>query len=220
MRIHRAGYAVILKLFFILLIINLLVYFVGAGQVAVPLSMTVSALLLLFVLRFFRYPNRQIPQLTDGQVLCPADGKIVTIEEVDEPDIVSGKRLQVSIFMSCWNVHMNWLPISGQIKQIIHFDGRFTRAVTPKSSDLNEHTAVVVKPANGDTVLVKQVAGAVARRILTYIKQDEDHNVGEELGFIRFGSRVDILLPLDYEVKVKLGQKVVGCKTIIAEQKR
>lgn len=220
MRIHRAGYAVILKALFILLIVNLIIYFIINNQFAVSLSIVISCVLLLFVLRFFRCPNRQIPQLSDGQILCPADGKIVTIEEVDEPSIVSGKRLQVSIFMSCWNVHMNWLPVSGEIKQIIHFDGRFTRAVTPKSSDLNEHTAVVVKPQNSDTVLVKQVAGAVARRILTYLKQDETHNAGEELGFIRFGSRVDILLPLDYEVKVKLGQKVVGCKTIIAEHKQ
>lgn len=219
MRIHRAGYAVILKALFMLLVINAIVYVLSSNQMTISIIMVISCLLLLFILRFFRRPNRKLPQLADGQILCPADGRIVTIEEVEEPDIVSGKRIQVSIFMSCWNVHMNWLPVSGQIKQVIHFDGKFTRAVTPKSSDLNEHTAVVVNPVNGDSILVKQIAGAVARRILTYIKQDEQHSIGDEMGFIRFGSRVDILLPLDYNIKVKLGQKVVGCKTIIAERK-
>ena len=108
--------------------------------------------------------------------------------------------------------------MSGQIKQVIHFDGKFTRAVTPKSSDLNEHTAVVIIQSKAETVMVKQIAGAVARRILTYIKQDENHQVGDEMGFIRFGSRVDVLLPVDYKVCVSLGQKVVGRNTIIAEQ--
>lgn len=216
MRIHPAGYSVILKTLFILLIINLLVCFIIGISTVISVVAFVSCLLLLFVLRFFRYPNRVPPTLDDNQVLCPADGKIVTIEEID----YSGeKRVQVSIFMSCWNVHINWLPISGTIKQILHFDGKFTRAVTPKSSDLNEHTAVTVLTSNGETVIVKQIAGVVARRIITYIKQDEQHNIGDELGFIRFGSRVDILLPKSYNVKVGLGQKVIGRNTIIAERK-
>ena len=219
MKIHRAGYPVILKALAILLVINAIVYFFG--QVGLPLyiSAIASGLVLLFVLRFFRCPNRKLPQLTDNHVLCPADGTVVAIEEIDEQNIVMGKRIQVSIFMSVWNVHINWIPVSGTIKQVIHFDGNFTRAITPKSSDLNEHTAVVVNRAKGEPVMVKQVAGAVARRILTYIKEDDKCAAGDEMGFIRFGSRVDILLPLDYDVKVALGQKVVGCKTIIAEQK-
>ena len=218
MKIHRAGYPVILKALVILLVINSIIYFLWSKNLPFHISVVVSGLILLFVLRFFRCPNRKAPQLTEGQVLCPADGVIVAIEEVDEPNIVVGKRTQVSIFMSCWNVHINWLPVSGQIKQVIHFDGKFTRAVTPKSSDLNEHTAVVIIPSKGETVMVKQIAGAVARRILTYIKQDENHQVGDEMGFIRFGSRVDVLLPVDYKVCVSLGQKVVGRNTIIAEQ--
>ena len=219
MKIHRAGYPVILKALTILLIINAVVYFFGQIGLALYISLTASGLVLLFVLRFFRVPNRKQPQLSDGTVLCPADGTIVAIEEIDEQSIVMGKRKQVSIFMSVWNVHINWVPVSGTIKQVIHFDGNFTRAITPKSSDLNEHTAVVVNRAKGEPVMVKQVAGAVARCILTYIKEDDQCAAGDEMGFIRFGSRVDVLLPLDYDVKVALGQKVVGRKTIIAEQK-
>ena len=219
MKIHRAGYPVILKFFLILLVINAIVYVLWCVGLALYISLTVSGLLLLFVLRFFRCPNRKLPPITDGTVLCPADGTIVAIEEVDEQNIVMGKRIQVSIFMSVWNVHINWVPVSGIIKQVIHFDGNFTRAITPKSSDLNEHTAVVVNRPKGEPVMVKQVAGAVARRILTYIKDDDKCAAGDEMGFIRFGSRVDVLLPLDYDVKVALGQKVTGRKTIIAEQK-
>jgi phosphatidylserine decarboxylase len=219
MKIHRAGYPVILKALIILLVINAIVYFFGQVSLALYISAIASGLVLLFVLRFFRCPNRKQPQLADGQVLCPADGVIVAIEEVDEPNIVVGKRTQVSIFMSCWNVHINWLPVAGQIKQVLHFDGKFTRAITPKSSDLNEHTAVVIIPPKGETVMVKQIAGAVARRILTYIKQDDQCKAGDEMGFIRFGSRVDVLLPLDYKICVEIGQKVVGRKTLIAIQK-
>lgn len=219
MKIHRAGLPVILKALAILLVINAIVYFFGQIGLALYISLTASGLVLLFVLRFFRCPNRKLPPITDSTVLCPADGTIVAIEEIDEQNIVMGKRIQVSIFMSVWNVHINWIPVSGTIKQVIHFDGNFTRAITPKSSDLNEHTAVVVNRAKGEPVMVKQVAGAVARRILTYVKEDDQCTAGDEMGFIRFGSRVDVLLPLDYDVKVALGQKVVGRKTIIAEQK-
>jgi len=174
---------------------------------------------LLFALRFFRYPNRKVPALAEGDILCPADGTIVAIEEVEPSSFVNERQIQVSIFMSCWNVHINWIPANGTIKQVLHFDGEFTRAITPKSSDLNEHTAVAITQADNSIVLVKQVAGAVARRILTFIKQDEQHTAGEELGFIRFGSRVDLFLPLNYNVKVSLGQKVSGCQTIIASRK-
>ena len=219
MKIHRAGFPVIMKFLLILLAINAIIYFLWSKNLPFYISLAISGLILLFVLRFFRFPNRKQPQLADNQVICPADGTIVAIEEVDEQNIVMGKRIQVSIFMSCWNVHINWVPVSGTIKQVIHFDGSFTRAITPKSSDLNEHTAVVVNRAKGESVMVKQVAGAVARRILTYIKEGDQCAAGDEMGFIRFGSRVDLLLPLDYEVKVALGQKVTGRKTIIAEQK-
>ncbi len=220
MRIHSAGFGVILKALAILVALNLIVYVVSHSQIAISVTILVSALVLLFILRFFRYPNRRIPELTDGQVLCPADGTIVTIEEIDDTEIIGGKRTQVSIFMSVWNVHINWVPIAGKIKQILHFDGEFTRAITPKSSDKNEHTAIVIEPDGSESVMVKQIAGAVARRILTFIKQDEQHNTGDELGFIRFGSRVDVLLPLNYKVTVKLGDKVIGRKTIIAEKQQ
>lgn len=219
MRIHPAGYSVILKILSILLIINAIVYIVSHNLLIMSLFIVASCLVLLFVLRFFRYPNRKMPALTDNDILCPADGTIVAIEEVEPSSFVNERQIQVSIFMSCWNVHINWVPTSGKIKQVLHFDGEFTRAITPKSSDLNEHTAVAIIQADGGIVLVKQVAGAVARRILTFVKQDEQRTVGEELGFIRFGSRVDLFLPLNYDVKVSLGQKVSGRQTIIASKK-
>ena len=218
MRIHHAGYIVILKALIILLVINFIIYFTVGFGLALYISITASCLLMLFVLRFFRYPRRAVPALSGNEVLCPADGTIVAIEEVEPSSFVNERQIQVSIFMSCWNVHINWVPVTGKIKQVLHFDGEFTRAITPKSSDLNEHTAVAITQPDGSIVLVKQVAGAVARRILTFVKQDEDHSAGEELGFIRFGSRVDLFIPTNYNVNVKIGDKVTGCRTIIAQR--
>jgi phosphatidylserine decarboxylase len=217
MRIHKAGYSVIAVLMLILIAINSLIFYKAHNPGVLSISLIVSGLLALFVLRFFRYPNRKI-EFTENEIIAPADGTVVTIEEIEQHDFVDGRRIQISIFMSVWNVHINWVPAIGEIKQVLHFDGKFMVAKAPKASHLNERSVVVIQPKNSQTILVKQIAGAVARRIITYVKPGTLAIAGDQLGFIRFGSRVDVLLPLDYTVKIKLQQKVTGGKTIIAER--
>lgn len=216
MRIHKAGFSVIFVVVLVLGAINLLLFYKAVHSLVFPVSLVVSGLITLFVLRFFRYPNRKI-EFNENQVITPADGTVVTIEEIEQHDFIEGRRIQVSIFMSVWNVHINWVPVIGEIKQVLHFDGKFMVAKAPKSSHLNERSVVVIQPKNAQAILVKQIAGAVARRIITYVKPGTSSNAGDQLGFIRFGSRVDILLPLEYKIKVNIGQKVTGGKTLLAE---
>jgi phosphatidylserine decarboxylase len=196
--------------------INFLLFYKAYQTLVFPISLVISGLITLFVLRFFRNPNRKI-EFNENQVIAPADGKVVTIEEIEQHDFIEGRRIQVSIFMSVWNVHINWVPVTGEIKQVLHFDGKFLVAKAPKSSYLNERSVIVIQPKNAPAILVKQIAGAVARRIITYVKPGVMANAGDQLGFIRFGSRVDVLLPLEYKVKVNIGQKVTGGKTLLAE---
>jgi phosphatidylserine decarboxylase len=153
----------------------------------------------------------------ETQLICPADGKIVIVEEVEEPEYFQGKRLQVSVFMSPLNVHVNRYPTSGKIKFYKYHPGKYLVAWHPKSSTLNERTTVVLEHANGKEVLVRQIAGAVARRIVCYAKEGETVKQNQELGFIKFGSRVDLFLPLDAKVIVRPEQIVKGGQTVIAE---
>ncbi len=172
------------------------------------------ALLFLFILSFFRNPQRNIT-VNDNVVLSPADGKIVVLEEVEETEFFKDKRLQVSIFMSPTNVHLNRIPISGKVKYVKYHPGKYLVAWHPKSSTANERNSVVFENQK-ITILVRQIAGAVARRIKFYLHENEDVIQGHELGFIKFGSRVDIFFPLDVNIKVELNQQVRGGKTIIA----
>jgi phosphatidylserine decarboxylase len=217
MRIHKAGYSVITVVFLILAAFNSLIYYKAQNNALLSISLIASGLLALFVLRFFRYPNRKI-EFNEHQIIAPADGTVVTIEKIGQHDFIEGARVQVSIFMSVWNVHINWIPVIGEIKQVLHFDGKFMVAKAPKASHLNERSIVVIKPEHSEPILVKQIAGAVARRIITYVKPGIQTKCGDQLGFIRFGSRVDILLPLNYNIKVNLHQKTTGGMTIIAEK--
>ena len=169
---------------------------------------------------FFRCPKRFFAGDTEGIVVAPADGKIVVLEEVDEDRYFHDRRIMVSIFMSLFNVHANWIPVDGQVKSVVHTDGNFHRAWLPKASDENEHSDVLIESTCGDVILCRQVAGAVARRIVTYAKSDEDCYVDEHLGFIKFGSRVDLFLPLDAEICVSPGQSTTGDKTVIAKLKK
>ena len=174
------------------------------------------ALKTFFILHFFRMPKRTLTY-SDTQLICPADGKIVIIEEVEEPEYFQGKRLQVSVFMSPLNVHVNRYPISGKVNFYKYHPGKYLVAWHPKSSTLNERTTTVLEHANGKEVLVRQIAGAVARRIVCYAKQGTVVNQNEELGFIKFGSRVDLFLPLDTKILVQPEQIVKGGQTVIAE---
>lgn len=150
-------------------------------------------------------------------MLAPADGKVVVIEETDETEYFNDRRLQVSVFMSIYNVHVNWVPVPGIIKYFKHHNGRFLAAFLPKSSSFNEHATTVIQMEDGTEILVKQIAGAIAKRIATYTEVGKVVSQQDELGFIRFGSRVDVFLPLGSEVKVRLSQKVTGGQTVIAE---
>jgi len=216
MRIHKAGFAVIAVT--ILLIFTILTPFVllKAHPVVINSVGVILMILLLFVLRFFRNPYRKI-EITANKIIAPADGKVVVIEEVNENEFIKDKRIQISIFMSVWNVHINWLPVLGKVIQSLHFDGRYMAAWLPKSSSENERAIVVIETLSKQKIVVKQIAGALARRIITYSKAGDEIKSGDQLGFIRFGSRVDILIPIDSKIKVNLNQKVTGGKTLLAE---
>lgn len=163
----------------------------------------------VLVVQFFRIPKRTFSH-SELDIVCPADGKVVVIEEVEESEYFNDKRIQISIFMSPLNVHANYNPISGIVKYVKYHPGLFLVAWHPKSSTDNERTTMVIEHSNGQEVLFRQVAGAVARRICYYIKPDQQVNAAEEFGFIKFGSRIDVFLPLGTEVNVKIGEKVQG----------
>jgi phosphatidylserine decarboxylase len=167
-------------------------------------------------INFFRYPDRTFAGDRLHDVIAPSDGRIVTIEEVYEPEYFNDKRIQISIFMSLFNVHAQWCPLAGDILKVVHEDGRFRAAYLPKSSCENERSTIVIKSDAGPVILMRQVAGAMARRIVTYINAGERSEIDGELGFIKFGSRIDLYLPLDAEINVKIGQSVRGNITPVA----
>jgi len=215
MTIHKEGFKIIGITILILAVVNLFIGFASSWQVAIlTWSIAASILIVLFVLNFFRSPNREGYQNANA-VIAPADGKIVVIEEVEENEYLKGKAMMVSIFMNVFNVHINWFPVSGIIKYSRHHEGRFMSAWLPKASTENERTTIVLENENGKVLLVRQIAGAVARRIVRYAPEGANAVQGSQLGFIKFGSRVDVYLPLGTRIDVKLGQKVKGKQTIL-----
>lgn len=170
----------------------------------------------VLVLQFFRNPDRDVAKPNSQHVLAPADGKVVVIEEVEEPEFFGDRRVQVSIFMSPLNVHVNRHPLSGKIIYQKYHPGKFLVAWNPKSSTDNERTTVVYESL-GNKLLLRQIAGFMARRIICYAKEGQPVRQGDDMGFIRFGSRVDLLLPLDAKISVNIGDKVVGNRTVVAE---
>lgn len=216
MTFHKEGIPSLLITLVVAAIINFVTYyFFAAYPIVIWLGYALSAFLLITILQFFRSPSRSLV-LNDNQIIAPADGKVVVIEEVTETEYFNDKRLQVSIFMSPINVHVNRYPISGIVKYSKYHPGLFLVAWHPKSSTDNERTTIVVEHKNGQKVLFRQIAGALARRIVNYAKEGDKALQGEEFGFIKFGSRVDLLLPTTVKVKVNLEQKVRGKETIIA----
>ena len=214
MRIHKEGYLVVVLAILIWLGVNFLVSLTDETLIKIIILLATTPVLFLAI-RFFRYPHRVVKQ-NPAHLLSPADGTIVAIEEVMENEILHEKRLQISIFMSVFNVHANWFPVNGTVKHVSHNNGRFMAAYLPKSSTENERSAVVVTTKNGVDILARQIAGAMARRIVTYAKVGEKCHVDEQMGFIKFGSRVDVYLPLDSEVLIEMDQKVTGNQTPIA----
>jgi phosphatidylserine decarboxylase len=216
MKLHKEGTATI-ALFTILLALStaLISLLPNLQMVTIPVTI-ILMLALLIVLWFFRIPVKNIV-VNPNHILAPADGKVVVIEEVFEPEYFKDRRIQVSIFMSPLNVHNNINPVSGLVSFFKYHPGKFLVAWDPKSSTDNERTTVVVKATQGPEILFRQIAGALARRIVWYVKEGDAVQQGSEFGFIKFGSRVDLFLPLGTEVLVKLGDTPTGGETVVAK---
>lgn len=212
---HREGQKIILITFFITAMAVLLAHFyVNTSWLKLGIQLTALVILIL-ILQFFRNPKRRANKTFD-EILAPVDGKVVVIEEVEEKEYFHGKRKQVSIFMSPINVHVTRYPASGRVKYSKYHPGKYLVAWHPKSSEENERTTVVIGTPKFGDILFRQIAGAMARRIVNYAEVGESVQQGEDSGFIKFGSRVDVFLPLNCQINVTLGQNVKGAMTCIA----
>ncbi len=218
MKIHHEGRGFLLILFFVLAGINFGIIYLTALPMPIQIAIGgVSLILFLFFLQFFRNPARHI-ELNEKQILAPADGKVVVVEKTTEDEYFRGnERIQVSIFMSPLNVHVNRNPVTGLVKYFKYHPGKYLVAWHPKSSIENERTTVVYQIHKNVDILIRQIAGAAARRIKWYIHEGDSVIQGREFGFIKFGSRVDLFLPLDADIKVKPGEITRGGQTVIAE---
>lgn len=215
MTIHKEGRT----LLFVLLIVFVGIIWVSdyyLSDVLRNIIIGAYAIFYLIILQFFRNPVFPVAK-NPTHIIAPADGKVVVIEEVEEPEYFKGKRKQISIFMSPFNVHVNRMPVEGSISYYKYHPGKYLVAWHPKSSTENERTTVVAKMSNGTEVLFRQIAGALARRIKCYVQQGQKLEQGQEFGFIKFGSRVDIFLPLDAVINVKIDDVTKGGKTVIAQ---
>lgn len=216
MGIHREGYKILIFGFVLLILFNVLLWIFLPGSMLLRwIAVLFSLIMYIFLLFFFRLPVRRL-EPDPGLVYSPADGKVVVIEETEEKEYFRDLRLQVSIFMSPLNMHSNKYPVSGKVKYVEYHPGNYMVAWHPKSSELNERSTIVIETDSGKEVLIRQVAGAVARRIVTYARLSDTVRQGDELGFIKFGSRVDIFLPLGTEVEIPVLQQVKANKSIIA----
>lgn len=219
MTIHKEGRVLLFWMMIILVALNyLLFYYMPEERLLINVSLIASVVLYLIVLQFFRNPIFQLPD-EEGVVFAPADGKVVVIEEAFEDEYLKEKRKQVSIFMSPINVHVNRSPVKGQVEYFQYHPGKYLVAWHPKSSTENERTSMVIKDTKGNKIMVRQIAGALARRIKWYVKPGSLLDQGGEFGFIKFGSRVDMFLPLDAEILCTMGQGTKGARTPIARLK-
>ena len=215
MRIHKEGRWILLAVLVVLVVINLIVY-LRFSQLIWILNILLSIVTFMFFTYFFRNPSRPGDIDDPSLIIAPADGTVVVVEPTMETEFFKDKRIQISIFMSVFNVHANWYPIAGTVKYTKHHSGRYYAAYRPKSSTENERATVVIETPLKTQVLVRQIAGLLARRIVTYAAPKKACHLNEHLGFIKFGSRVDLFLPLDSEIFVTHGEKTVGNETIIA----
>lgn len=214
-KIHKEGRFIILSLGLVLILLNLFVYTRFESWVFIA-NVVISSFLMLFFAYFFRNPPRKVRIDDPSLVVAPADGTIVVVEPVDELEYFGDKRIQVSIFMNVFNVHANWYPVKGKVLKSVHHSGRHMAAFLPKSSTENERSTVVIETPSKTQILVRQIAGALARRIVTYAHAGRECHLNEHLGFIKFGSRVDLFFPLDTEIFVQVGDSTTGNETIIA----
>ncbi len=213
MILHKEGWVTLTLALVLFVVVN------GAAWWAFPRPLAqivtvVTLVPLCICVNFFRKPERHKVRL-QGAVVAPCDGTVVAIEETYEPEVLKRQVLQVSIFMSLFNVHINWFPVGGTVEYYRHHDGRKMAAYLPKSSTDNERSSVLVRTADGQEVLARQVAGAMARRVVTYAREGQEVKQSDEMGFIKFGSRVDLYLPIGTQVDVKLKDKVTGSQTVL-----
>lgn len=214
LKIHGEGKWIIIFTLFVLVVMNFLLY----SQFSRPLLAIITFVsigLFIFVLFFFRNPNRNVHIEDPNLLIAPADGKIVVIEPTNETEYFGKKMLQVSIFMSIFDVHANWYPISGKVLKATHRSGNHYAAYAPKASSENERASVVIETISKKQIMVRQIAGALARRIVTYAKEGEMCQLNEQIGFIKLGSRIDLFLPLDTHIFVEIGDPTKGNETII-----
>lgn len=215
-KIHKEGTNILIILLCMLVVINIPAW-MFIRPLAIPIVFSsISAILYFLVLNFFRSPRRHFPGNRERVVVSSADGTVVALEEVYEPEYLKRNVIQVSVFMSVLNVHANWFPVDGEVVMVKHHSGRFHAAYLPKSSTENERSTVVIRALNGQEILVRQIAGAIARRIVTYARKGCEANIEDHMGFIKFGSRIDIYLPLGTEILTKIGDKTIGGITEIA----
>src|ERR1700744_4729534 len=217
MTIHKEGYTSLAICVLLIFVSNALIqFYYPSAHTLKWVVYILSAALFLIILQFFRSPRRR-SDINETNVLCPADGKVVVIEETDETEFLKDRRIQISVFMSPINVHVNRNPIAGVVKYFRYHPGKYLVAWHPKSSTENERTTIVIENSKGIPVLFRQIAGAMARRIVWYVKEGDKVEQGQQFGFIKFGSRVDVFLPLGSTVKVEIGQVVKGGVTLLAE---
>ena len=216
MLIHKEGKRTLLYSFIIFLVINLAMFYFFYKYVITYTVLVVSIILYMLMLNFFKKPKRIYKGQLLGSVNAPTDGKVVVIEKIFEKDFLQTECIQVSIFMSIFNAHSNWMPVTGKIIHASHQAGRFMGAYLPKSSHENERSNILIETPDGHVILTRQIAGALARRIVTYVKEGNNYSIGDPLGFIKLGSRMDIFLPLDSEILVELGDEVRANKTFLA----
>jgi len=217
MKVHHEGRGILISLFLLFAAINAGLFYSFKRCLFTYIVLAITSILFLGILNFFRSPHRRFKGNFEDSVVAPADGSIVAIEEVFEPEYFKDKRLLVSVFMTVFNVHANWFPVNGVVKMTKHHKGRFMAAWLPKSSTENERSTTVIERPDGTEVLVRQIAGAMARRIVTYAEVGENAHIDDHFGFIKFGSRVDVYLPVGTKVLVEMNQKVTGNQTILAE---
>lgn len=219
-KIHREGINILIVVMLIMVVINLSAWMFIRPAVIPTVFTAISGVLYLLIVNFFRSPRRTFKGERDNVVVSSVDGTVVALEEVFEPEVLRRKVRMLSVFMSVFNVHANWFPIDGEVLLVRHHKGRFLSAWLPKASIENERSTILIRATNGQEVLVRQIAGAVARRIVTYAEPGDAANIEDHLGFIKFGSRVDIYLPLDTEVFVKIGDKTTGGVTVVGRLRK
>lgn len=218
-KIHREGTNILIILLLMLAIINVPSW-MFIRPLAIPIVFTsISAVVFLLVLNFFRSPRRNFTGNEENVVVSSVDGTVVALEEVYEGEFLHRRAIQLSVFMTVFNVHANWFPVNGTVEAVRHHNGRFLSAYLPKSSTENERASILIRTESGHQILARQIAGAIAQRIVTYAYPGVEASIADHMGFIKFGSRVDIFLPLDAEILVEIGQKTVGGITEVARLK-